>query len=286
MSKTHVDIDQDLADAWDAQIVVSPRFLRVRSLDKALRIMSDKPIGYYAFTKPEGDDEFAVLLRERGNTIRYNIRPNEDYTAYIISTLEGKERRHDSIDELVEQWDSPVDYDMNRKIETDDVAQNHGNLDSSEVERVRTRHRGPSLDDNVYAGVAKGSDGPSNHGSRETQRYRSPPLWADERHPNMDRGEQSGSQAVRVLLENMKLSENSPFPGMRRRHHAKRLGQGLAPQLSGQEPSIYQVIDEEAETGIQSTACRPVSAKVARCHCRQILVPQQSDPGTPRLRRN
>ena len=98
--------ERDLANAWAAQ-VLSRRFLDTQRLDKALVHMCDKPIGYYVFMRPESVQGvgFAALLRYRTKTVRYDIRPNDDYRKYIVSTPEAWEMCYDDIAQFIERWD-------------------------------------------------------------------------------------------------------------------------------------------------------------------------------------
>lgn len=162
-TKIHADAaaKHNLATAWAAQML-SRRFLDMRCLDNALQYMRDKPDGYYIFMRPNDteSDTFAVLLRDRDTTVRYNIRPNENYTTYIMSTLEGGERCYNSISELVDQWDdSHYDYNMIRKMEMNEMslgAQCRGYLNSSAGTRARTQSHISQL----YTGDVKLFDNP------------------------------------------------------------------------------------------------------------------------------
>ena len=202
--------------------MLSRRFLNTRRLDKALEHMCDKPIGYYVFMRPDNAEgvRFTVLLRYQANTVRYNIRPNEDYRKYIMSTLEGWEICYESIAEFIEQWDeSRVEYEMIRKVEMDEMSAG-AQPDLAASKGARGTQIRSSLDDvSTLLGVSKLSEHPCTPESTEAARCvitstpltgpmrKSAPRWTRPRASDQEHRVRTGSVAHRADRETENMNK-------------------------------------------------------------------------------
>ena len=228
---------QHSAQKWAAQIL-SQRFYR-KSVEEALQYMLDKPVGHYVFIRPENkeSDRFAVLLRDKGNTVRYDIRPNENYSKYIMSTLHNGETCYNSIAELLSQWDeSCVDYEMIRQMEREELsgstgAQNRVNVSACEGAPTGSQSggsddRGRGLLRHVEARVHKG---PSIHRSRKVRYYTTDRVGTENIRDTRDAvGVQAGSRCqvdeVYSLLGSVKLSDQPLCPKVHDNDEADNTG--------------------------------------------------------------
>ncbi|KAI4792903.1 hypothetical protein KUCAC02_033098 [Chaenocephalus aceratus] len=190
--------DRDLVYTWSEQILHFG-FLLTRNLTEALGIMRNRAVGCYAFMrhdKMEGA-KFSLLLRDHNNTVRYNIRPNRDYSAYIMSTLDGEEWHYATVLELIAKCRSVMSdqgrstYEMSRNPVREDMptvrAPSHGPADRSdsviipESARGRTRARHCAESVRALLEDMKVSDRYPNTGAvRDTPLHRYPPSRADE----------------------------------------------------------------------------------------------------------
>lgn len=254
---------KDLANAWAAQIL-SQRFVSKQNMTEALKELCDKPDGYYIFIRPDNMEQykFAVLLRRQGKSVRYNILPSEDYSAYIMSTLDDGELRYNSISELVQQWDdSGDDYEMIRKMEQDEMscgAKISGDMAASEGAQAVTLGQ-ESLDEvhNVIGNV-KQSDRtrpPKIYRNLKLQYYRNTAPGGKDEPSAMtveSKGPRTGYQShgrvddVYSLLGNVKLSDRSIRPSIHRSRKGRQ-PQHIAPQVDKEHVNLVQHDYEQVE---------------------------------------
>lgn len=254
---------RDLANAWAAQML-SQRVVSEQNVNEALAEMCDKPDGYYIFIRPDNmeKDTFTVLLRHQGKSVCYNIRPNEDYSAYIMDTLEGGEVRYNSIAELVQQWDdSSDDYEMIRNMEQDEMssgAKISGDMAASEGARAVTLSQ-ESLDE-VYNVIGNGKQSdrtgpPKIYRNRKLQYYRNTAPGVREEPSAMkveSKGPRAGYQSpgslddVYSLLGTVKLSDRSTRPSIHRSRKGRQ-PQDSAPQVEKGHVNLVQHEYEQVE---------------------------------------
>lgn len=251
---------KDLADAWAAQML-SLRFVTKQNVSDAIAEMRDKPVGYYIFIRPDNteQDRFEVLVRHQDKTVRYSILPNDDYSAYIMDTLEGVEVRYNTISELVEQWDDSIDdYEMIRNME---LEEDYSGSKTSDTMNESQAAKGLTLQqerlDSVYnvIGTVKQSDPtrpPPIYRTQKLQYYRNTATGVKEEPSSMrveskdPRSHSHGSLDSVYSSLDVKLSDRCTRPSF---HRSRKvcLIQDIAPQVEKEHVNPVQHDYEQAE---------------------------------------